>query len=185
MLKYNFGCGPKHLKNFINVDALEWETKPDILWDLTKIPYEFAQSDSADEIVSIEMLEHLSFRDTTKVVEEWYRILKINGTLTIQVPDCGKMMKYFSDGRICECVPHKSETLEGYKAKPDCPECEGRGKINPTRWLFAFTGAQKHPFDLHRNIFTKQIMCNVLEKVGFKDYKFVEHPFKLIVKAKK
>lgn len=181
MIKYNFGCGPKHKKDFINVDALNWENTPDVLWDLTKVPYTFAADESADEIVCIEVLEHLSFKDTMKVLNEWKRILRPGGKLTIQVPDCGLMMRYYSEGQICECVPHKSETMEGYKAKEDCTNCEGRGKINPTRWLYSFTGAQKHPLDIHKQIFTNQIMTNVLEKCGFDNFKFIKHPFKLIV----
>lgn len=181
MTKYNFGCGPNHKKDYINVDALSWETPPDIIWDLTKTPYLFAEDNSADEINATEVLEHLSFKDTINVVREWKRILKSGGKMTIQVPDCGLMMRYYSEGRICECVPHKSETIEGYKAKSDCPNCEGRGMINPTRWLYSFIGAQKHIFDYHRQIFTNQIMCNVLDSCGFSNYTFKEHPFKLIV----
>jgi SAM-dependent methyltransferase len=184
MLKYYLGCGPKHLDGYVNVDVFEWNPKPDVMWDLTKIPYEFAESNSADEIVSIEFLEHISFRYTVTVLKEWKRILKPGGKLIVQVPDCGKAMKYYAEGEICECVPHKAEKIEDYKAKPDCSNCEGRGKINPTRWLFSFTGAQKHfPHDVHKNIFTNNILAGALDEAGFKSYEFKKHPYKLIVEA--
>lgn len=188
MTKYNFGCGNKYEKGYVNVDALNWSVPPDVLWDLSKVPYEFADDNSADEILAIEVLEHLSFRDTVKVLGEWKRILKVNGKLTIQVPDCGKMMEYYVDGKICSCVEHKpKDEFEGY-GKESCFECGGRGRINPTRWLYAFTGAQKTgTADIHKNIFTKQILSNVFDVCKFRSYeiKSDKRGWKLIAEATK
>lgn len=182
MSKYNLGGGPKKIKGFINVDALPWDGATDIIWDLTKVPYSFVK-EPADELIAIEVLEHISFRQADKVVGEWYHILKEGGKLTVQVPDCGKMMEAYVNGLVCDCVPHKADKLEDYKADIWCVKCKGKAVVNPTRWQFAFTGAQKHEYDIHKNIFTKDFLKNLLNLPGFKKVEFINHPFKLIAVA--
>jgi len=180
---YNFGGGPKRIEGFINIDALSWNGITDIIWDLTNTPYTFV-TEPVDEIMAIEFLEHISFRDTWKVLKEWYRILRVGGKLVIQVPDCGKMMEYYVNGLVCDCVPHKVQKRGDFKADPNCWECRGKAKVNPKRWLYSFTGAQKHfPHDLHKNIFTKEILREAIESVGFKKVEFKENVNKLVVVA--
>jgi len=178
-MKLNLGSGKKRIEGFTNVDILPWDGNTDILWDLTNVPYRFV-TEPVEEIVAIEVLEHISFRDTMKVLKEWYRILKPGGRLVVQVPDCGKMMEYYTKGLICDCVPHKAERMEDFKPNPWCPKCEGKAKINPRRWLFAFTGAQKHEYDFHRNIFTEEILRENLQEAGFKKVEFHNNIYKLI-----
>ena len=184
MLKLNLGAGPRKIKDFTSVDALKWEGVTDMVWDLTEVPYEFV-TEPVQEIIAIEVLEHISFRDMDKVLKEWYRILKPFGLLTVQVPDCGKMMEAYVKGLICECVPHKAANIEEYKAEPWCSICKGKAIVNPRRWQFSFTGAQKHEYDTHKNFFTKEILEAAFKKVGFSKVEFISHPFKLIAKAVK
>lgn len=187
MTKYNFGCGPRPLQGYVNIDGIAWPDVPiDYIWDLSDVPYPFAASDSAEEIISIECLEHLSHKDIQKVLKEWYRILKPGGVLILQVPDCGKMMEYYFRNQICECVPHKDPTNE-FLAKVDCEFCHGNAKVNPIRWLFAFTGAQKHPYDTHKMIFTKDSLWKEIVFAGFdrKTIEFIEDINKLKVRAYK
>jgi hypothetical protein len=183
LIKYNFGCGPKYLEGYLNVDSFAWD-KVDIIHDLSSIPYFFAENNSASDILAIEVLEHLGFKYIPTVLAEWYRILAPNGILHLQVPDCGKMMEYYVNDQICECVPHKDPTGK-FLAKQGCTQCHGIGKVNPLRWLYAFTGAQKHPFDTHKSIFTNENLYNVLVEVGFKDLHFTDDINKLKVDALK
>lgn len=183
--KYNFGCGRKSTSGYVNVDALDLSGNVEIVHDLTETPYPFAKGNEADEIMAIEFLEHISFRDTQRVLTEWHRILNFGGKLIIQVPDCGKAMEYFVRGEICDCVPHKAEGWNNFVANANCPKCKGKAKINPIRWQFSFTGAQKTEFDVHRNIFTKETMKLELESAGFKNIQFIENPYKIIVSCQK
>jgi len=179
MLKYNFGSNKKNIEGYINVDALEMEGV-DVVQDLTKVPYAFARSNSVDEIKAEEFLEHVPFNKAYPMLKEWYRILKPGGILKIQVPDCGKAMEYYVKGQICECVPHKGVNGR-FEANKQCFTCGGNGKINPTRWLLSFTGAQKHPWDYHLNIFTKDRLENLLKSAGFNDIGFEDDINKLKV----
>ena len=183
-MKLNLGSNTKQIEGFINVDALPFP-EVDEVWDLTKIPYPFAEEFSVDEILSVECLEHISFRDTYRVLSEWYRIMKVGGKLKIQVPDIEKMIYYYVNNEICECVPHKAESVEGYKADPECPVCKGTAKVNINRWAYAFTGAQKHKYDIHKNIFTPEILKKVLAKIGFINIVQIPHIYKLIIECEK
>jgi SAM-dependent methyltransferase len=57
--------------------------KPNILHDLTKYPYPI-KSHSFDKIYASHIIEHLP--NTVRTMEEFYRILRSNGTLIIRVP---------------------------------------------------------------------------------------------------
>lgn len=188
-MKLSLGSGRIKKEGFLNVDALDWEGNTDIKHNLTTVPFPFSD-ESIEEIYSAEFLEHISFRDTEKFLQECWRILKYDGKLTIKVPDAGKAMEYYANKEICDCVPHKVAYKEDFKADPDCFECHGKAKINPVRWLYTFTGAQKKyegmgDFDVHRNIFTKKSMTIYLEDTFFSNINFKENPFKLIVTCNK
>lgn len=182
-MKLNFGSAKDRIEGFTNVDALDWEGNTDIIHNMVEFPYPF-ESESIDEIRTVENLEHLSFKITDIVVCEFSRILKKEGKLNIQVPDAGKAMEYYVNNQVCECVPHKAVDGE-FKADEDCFNCAGKAIINPMRWLFTFTGAQKHPFDAHLNIFTRDLMTELLERHGFTNIKYKDNPYKIKVSATK
>lgn len=81
MIKLNLGCGPQLMKGFVNVDSSE-EEKPDVVADVVKLPYE---DDSVDEIFASHILEHIDWR--VPALEEWHRVLKPGGLITVCVPD--------------------------------------------------------------------------------------------------
>jgi len=190
----NLGSHNKKLKgDYINVDALELDNVDYICnlietpWNLVPnfggrnnrvneiekeigCPLAILEDNFADEILMIEVLEHISWRKTYAVLNECYRVLKPGGKLHIQVPDCGAMMMAWNDDLISDEVSHKdpNDTLRRMN--------EGKSwLINPDRWIMAFCGAQKHPFDSHLNIFTKENLEFHLSAAGFL-FKQIEDP---------
>ena len=138
----------------------------------------------ADEIVMEEVLEHISFRNTVPVLKEMFRVLKVGGKLRIQVPDCEAAMRAYIEKKICTCVPHKALVADPYlafKGKPNCPICKGTAVMDPERFLYSFTGAQKHKYDIHLAIFTRDILTAKLREAGITEYKFIDNPIKLKV----
>lgn len=206
-MKLNIGSHNVKIEGYLNLDGLDLENV-DAICSLNIVPYELKirpeniskfedrivklprpegeeiiyrfLDNVVESIKSVEFLEHISFRETDSVVAEWYRILEPDGELNIQVPDCGKAMEYYVNNEICSCVPHKG-TPEQQVADPLCFICGGKGKIHPNRWLFSFTGAQKHKYDAHLNIFTQERLENTLATAGFKNIKFTEDKYKLKV----
>ncbi len=172
MIKLNLGSNKKKIDGYTNVDALKLENV-DIVHNLIDFPYPF-ESDSVDEILMVEVLEHISWRKTEEVLRECYRILKVGGKLHIQVPDIREMMFAYWNGQICSCCAHKPKDKADGVAKLDCPNCNGYGRVNPMRWKMAFCGSQKSytpdgdiTHDIHKNIFTPEILEENLENAGF------------------
>jgi len=180
-IKLNLGSHNKDIgKGYMNVDILDLP-RVDILCDIRQIPWRFrynntaghntipVDSDWADEIYFEECLEHISFHLTVPVLKECRRVLKPGGKMYIQVPDAGKAMEYYVNKEICLCVNHKAFMKDpwlAFKANPNCPKCKGKGKIAPTRWLYTFLGQQKHEYDAHLAIFTKDILWRALKGAG-------------------
>lgn len=176
MLKINLGSASKRKDGFVNVDIRK-DQDVDIVWDLTQFPWPW-ESESVDEIQAEEFFEHIDFKYERKLFEEVYRILKLNGRFWFTVPDIGKMCRYWVERKICECIPHKDDA-NMFRPNPDCPKCRGYAIVNPMRFKMAFTGAQKHEYDYHRNVFFAPDLEKLLISIGFEIRQKIKNPYKI------
>ena len=115
-VRLHFGCGPRVLKNWINIDLkyqpyephMEFMTEkyyPEEIrgdrsdffaFDVTKWPLPF-EDGSVDVIFHEDFLEHLSQKGQILFLSETYRILKIGGVHRTNTPDLGASMQKNSD----------------------------------------------------------------------------------------
>ena len=83
-MKLNLGAGKDYRKGYVNVDdGSSNDCKVDLKWDLNQFPWPF-KDNSADEILMVQVLEHLPHRQQT--LSEIKRILKVGGKLVGSVP---------------------------------------------------------------------------------------------------
>lgn len=80
----NIGCGHKKFVGAVNVDAFD-TCKPDIVWDLNKVPWTWAKDNEFDVIFARHVFEHLT--DWWPAFSECARVLKVGGKLEIRTPD--------------------------------------------------------------------------------------------------
>lgn len=80
----NLGCGFKKYIGGVNVDAYD-SCAPDIIWDLGKTPWEWAEDESFDVIYAHHIFEHLI--DWWPAFEECARVLKVGGIFEMRLPD--------------------------------------------------------------------------------------------------
>jgi predicted SAM-dependent methyltransferase len=151
MVKLNIGCGDLKINGYINVDIRD-SVEADIIIDLEKIPYPY-DSNSIDEILANDIVEHFSHKDVEEIVKEWRRILKNEGTLIIKTPD-------FEN--IINILKRDSTFLRVTAALIGKPE---KTWISIPHWLY---GAQDYSQNFHKLIFTKIELKKFLEYVGFK-----------------
>jgi predicted SAM-dependent methyltransferase len=83
MLKLHLGCGPDYKEGYTNVD-IRAEVRADLHADVRQLPLEDA---AVDEILARNILEHFPAAETVSVLQEWRRVLRPDGVLTIIVPD--------------------------------------------------------------------------------------------------
>lgn len=63
--------------------------------DLKALPYETGK---VDEIQSIHLFEHLPRAEIAAFLDEWFRVLKPNGRLVMEMPSLDKMAQLIVDG---------------------------------------------------------------------------------------
>jgi ubiquinone/menaquinone biosynthesis C-methylase UbiE len=85
----NIGCGGAFHKDWTNLDFVS--TGEDVIaYNLLKgIPF---PDNSFDVVYHSHILEHFSRNDGKELMEECYRVLKVNGTLRIAVPDLKRIV---------------------------------------------------------------------------------------------
>jgi hypothetical protein len=111
--------------------------------DLRSLPYE---PDTADEIRSVQSLEHLDMKEGPVVLRHWRDILKSGGVLHVDVPDF-------------------EETARQLLAQPDEPSKE---------WYYRLVyGSQKNLYAFHKNGFSPARLEWMLREAGFREVRHV------------
>jgi len=95
--KLNLGCGLDLRPGYVNVDIMPIDGLI-LQADVRSMP--FLPSRSAEEIAAYDVLEHFPFSQTKKVLKEWIRLLKPEGTLYVRVPDMPKIFRKMLEGDL-------------------------------------------------------------------------------------
>ncbi|HSX45355.1 MAG TPA: class I SAM-dependent methyltransferase [Candidatus Saccharimonadales bacterium] len=136
-IRLNLGCGINLVGGFINVDKYysleQLQSKKGIYSnatiepgaeyvqaDVTALPF---KSDSVDYIESIDMIEHLPFRDLQPAFSEMARVLKPGGKLAILTNDFDNMatlwLENMTNGKASAEAYHElSELIYGNQLAP-------------------------------------------------------------------
>lgn len=92
MLKLNLGAGNQKMEGFTSVDLYDKEA--DIQADICDLPFE---TESVDEIVCYQVIEHVPYNKSQEMFDEMYRVLKPGGTVVVETPDvdivCQKILE--------------------------------------------------------------------------------------------
>lgn len=85
-MKLDIGCGPGPKEGYVGVDIQTYNNSKIIQFSLEDLPQKKLpfKNNSIDEIWCSHTLEHVD--NVIACIEEFYRILKPNGKLTIKVP---------------------------------------------------------------------------------------------------
>jgi predicted SAM-dependent methyltransferase len=136
----HLGCGRHRWEGWVNVDI----AGGDLQCDLRKLDL---PDDHADVAVSVHVLEHFHAWEAPALLAEWRRVLKPSGKLVLELPCMDKVLNY-----IYSCIKAKAE-------------------IHPAMGWSVFWGDPKYkdPHMCHRWGYTKQMLRELLESVGFRD----------------
>ena len=158
-VRLNLGCGDKILPGYVNVDVVEARAgaRPDVVCDLHDLaPFDDA---SADEILSVHVVEHFWRWEVAGVLREWLRVLKPGGRMVIECPNIRS---------ACETFLQDPQRF----ARADQ---EGQR----TMWVFYGDPKWKDPLMIHRWGYTPESLRALLEEVGLRDVRQEPAQFKL------
>lgn len=88
-VKLNLGCGYRPMQGYINIDLKRGQQA---------YPLNISEG-TADEIRAAHLLEHFPHKQVLDVVKNWASKLKVGGVLKIAVPDFGKIVRNYQEGR--------------------------------------------------------------------------------------
>jgi hypothetical protein len=143
-MKLNLCCGDDVRVGYVNIDVRK--TKPNVLvLDLEKELLRVFPSNSVEEVIAKDCIEHISWRRVEDLLRDIHRVLKCNGRVYIQVPDLEAIAKKaifnpdFCFGDLC-----------GWKAI--------------SYWVY---GSQDYLENTHKAGFTIPTLKKLLESIGF------------------
>jgi len=140
-LKLNLGCGKDIREGYVNIDLHSdpvHESKV-LKMDVTNLS-EF-KTDSVDEILALDIIEHHPGIKIEKIIQEWIRVLKPGGKILIRTPDIEV---------VCEIYFKQAK----------------EGKINWKRLSDIIYGSQITQYQFHCIMFSFDWLKQLLEKYG-------------------
>jgi SAM-dependent methyltransferase len=158
-LRLNLGCGDKILPGYVNVDVVEARAgmKPDVICDLHDLA-PFADA-TADEILSVHVVEHFWRWEVRDVMREWARVLKPGGRMVIECPNILSACRTFLENP----GQFSREDQNGQR----------------TMWVFYGDPKWKDPLMIHRWGYTPDSLKELLAEVGLSDVRQEPAQFKL------
>jgi predicted SAM-dependent methyltransferase len=161
MKSLNCGCGKDIREGWMNLDIRDMPGV-DIVCDMTKgIPLD---DGTIDEILARDVLEHFPLEDTNKILSEWNRVLKTEGTIIIEVPNVMMSFNEWRRGCLPTLYPGQSQT-ERF-----------------SQYIF---GKQDYPYNFHYQLFDSARLTEVLELNGFHKVEVYNRGRALGARAKK
>ena len=89
-MKLNLGCGEDIREGYCNIDI---RNLPSVMRaDVCALPF---RDESVDEILALDVYEHISYLKSQDLLDHWVSKLKSGGVLVIQAPCLDKIIEYF------------------------------------------------------------------------------------------
>jgi SAM-dependent methyltransferase len=90
MVRLELGAGARAREGFVAVDLNP--RYADVVADARSLPWEDGE---VEAIRAVDVLEHISYRDTDAALAEWARVLEPGGKLYVQVPDVDAAIRLY------------------------------------------------------------------------------------------
>jgi len=133
----HLGCGSVNHPKFINIDGLP---APHVHYIRAIDNLSPFKDNSVDLIYACHCLEHFPYANVSKVLTEWFRVLKKDGILRLSVPDFDLL-------------------IDIYRAN---------GNTINTAVLQSILGGQNYKFNFHKALFNRSSLEDILINIGFK-----------------
>ena len=177
MRKLEIGSGNRPLDGYEHLDIDPKCPHVEYVAPMDNIP---AADKTFGKIKSVHVIEHQSWRDTKKILTEWYRVLAPSGELYIATPNLKFIAEMFLDG-----LAGGDKWLQDYNIMH--PEEQAYIKIgdvpNVAKWanfkIFSSTAGE----DKHLACYDVVSLTKILGEVGFVNITVQSDADSLVIKA--
>jgi ubiquinone/menaquinone biosynthesis C-methylase UbiE len=159
VIKLNLGCGDKILEGYVNVDVVNERAgkSPDVVCDIKKL--DKFDSNYADEVMAIHVVEHFDRWDIVEILREWSRVLKPGGKMILECPNLESACKEF----LKDPINHSKPNQNGQR----------------TMWVFYGDPSWRDPLMMHKWGYTPRSLAQVMHEAGLMDLKQEPAQYKL------
>ena len=141
MIKLHLGCGKRNFgTDWIHIDGSLYDHIT--YHNIIKLPFD---DNSVDLIYASHVLEYFDRDEVISVLNEWERVLKLNGILRLAVPDFRAMVKLYTNG---------------YSLDKFLGPIFGKWKMTESETIY------------HKTVYDYESLEKVLKNVGFSKIKF-------------
>lgn len=139
IMKLHIGCGKRFLSGFKHLDLADYEhiDFKQNFEDLSNF-----EDETVSEIYSSHALEYFDFSDAKKILSQFMRILKIDGSIFLSVPDFEQLILIYKN-------THNLNNIIG--------PLFGKWKNNDYQVIY------------HKTVFDFNILSSIMSEVGFKN----------------
>jgi len=117
-MKINFGCGARVLDGYFNVDAMRDPNAPRdpelveaMQFDGARLVNPLPLADGcADEVMAIHFFEHVYRWQADPLLDEWRRLLRVDGLLVLELPNLLKCCENIISGRTVGAGKHPDQS---------------------------------------------------------------------------
>jgi predicted SAM-dependent methyltransferase len=157
-LNLNLGSGKQRIPGCVHIDV-EPSCEPDIVLDFVHNPLPYKDGE-VDRIFLFHVIEHISESFHFKLLSEFHRVLKPEGSVTIAYPEFVKCAQNY---------------ITNYKGQKDF-------------WKHTIYGLQRYPSDFHVSLMDTEAFSRLLADAGFENIQArpeVGEPYNTIITATK
>jgi len=189
-VRLNLGCGSDVRPGYENVDLYASGLNIKTV-DITRIPWPW-DDESVDEILMLDIFEHIEYSKAPSILCECARVLKTGGFVDIQVPDfdhCASVMLCI-DGMCNVCGQHLREDSDSISdillLGLSCPTCGTTGRKIREAAMHRLYGGQDRPGNYHYAAYTEDMLHDMLYDAGLglthileKEHQYANWNFKM------
>jgi len=155
--KLNLGCGFDIRDGYINID-LRTDIEGVTVADITNLNF---QPNTIDEILALDVFEHISHQESFKVLKHWHSLLKPGGKLVLRSPSIDVI-------------------FENYYEKTE------KTKDDIIRLIEILYGKQNYETNFHYTVLHPNLINYWMKKIGFvHTYKYINQNIQITAFKKK
>lgn len=163
-LRVELGAGSTRREGWMAVDINP--AYADIIADIAeRLP--FADGE-VGELRAVDVLEHISFRDTDRVLAEWARICEPGAPLYVQVPDAAEIMRRFIESPMDLMADDRGvvSAMRGAEWRLLGGHADGHYVLDDADWRW----------NAHYSLWSRETLTDALDRAGFTVTRCVTNP---------